>query len=80
MARLAVRRLRGRDHARDPEVAVCRRRRTDADRPVCQPNVKRVGVRGRVDGYGLDPELVERPNHAHRDLTTVRNEDSGEHG
>jgi hypothetical protein len=32
----------------------------------------RVLVGGRVDGDGLDPELVERANHAHRDLASIR--------
>ena len=33
----------------------------------------------RVDGDGLDAELVERADHAHGDLAAVRDEDAGEH-
>ena len=41
--RLAAGRLGGGDHVRDPEVALGRRRRADADRAVREPDVQRVG-------------------------------------
>ena len=79
MHRLALRRLGGRDDARDAQVALGRRRRPDADRLVGEADVQRVAVGGRVHRDGLDPELVERADHAHRDLAPVRDEDAGEH-
>ena len=36
----------------------------------------RVGVGGRVDRDRLDAELVQRADHAHRDLAAVRDEDA----
>ena len=56
---LAAGRLGGRDDARDREVALRCRRRADADRAVREAHVERVAVGGRVDGDGLDAELVE---------------------
>jgi hypothetical protein len=41
--------------------------------------VQGAGVGGRVDGDGLDPELVQRADHAHRDLAAVRYQDAVEH-
>ena len=41
--------------------------------------MQRVAVGGRVHGDGLDPELVQRADHAHRDLAPVRDEDPREH-
>ncbi len=71
---LAARRLRRRDHARDAQVALVRRRRPDADGSVGHAHVHRVLVDGRVHGDCLDPELVQRPDHADRDLAAVRDE------
>ena len=42
-------------------------------------DVLRVAVGLRVDGHGGDPELVERADHAHGDLSTVGDEDLAEH-
>ena len=36
-------------------------------------------VGGRVDGDGLDAELVQRADHADGDLAAVRDQDAGEH-
>ena len=80
MHRLASRRLRGGDHARDPQIALGGGGRPDADRLVGEPHVERVCVGGRVHGNGLDPELVERADHPYRDLAPVRDEDAREHG
>ena len=71
---------RRRDQRRDAEVAFRRLRRTDADGPVREPHVERVLVGGRVDGDGLDVQLVQRANHAHGDLASVRDENALEHG
>ena len=46
---------------------------------VGEPHVQRVAVGGRVDGDSLDPELVQRPDHAHRDLAAVRDQHAREH-
>ena len=58
MDRLAARRLRGGDDRGNVEVALRRRRRSDTDGAVGQADVQRVLVGRRVDGDGLDPELV----------------------
>ena len=76
---LAAGRLGGGDDVGDPQVAVRRGRRADADGLVGHPHVQRLALGGRVDGHGLDAELVERADHADRDLTPVRDEDAGEH-
>ncbi len=76
---LAARRLGGGDDVGDPQVALCRRGRADADRLVGHLDVERLALGGRVDGDRLDAELVERADHADRDLTPVRDEDAGEH-
>ena len=46
---------------------------------VGERDVQRVRVRGRVDGDCLDAELVQRADHAHGDLATVRDEHAREH-
>ena len=46
---------------------------------VCETRRKRSGVRSRVDGDGLDTELVQRADHPHRDLAAVGNEHAREH-
>ena len=53
--------------------------RADLHRTVGQLDVQRVGVGSRVDGDRLDVELVERADHAHRDLATVGDEHALEH-
>ena len=42
-------------------------------------DVQRVAVGGRVDGDGLDPELVQCADHAHGDLASIRDEHAVEH-
>ena len=42
--------------------------------------MQRVLVGRRVDGHGLQPELVGRADHADRDLAPVGDEDALEHG
>ncbi len=79
MNRLARGGRRGGDHVRDPEIAVGRGRRANADCGVCHAHVQRVAIGGGIDGDRLDVELVECPNHTHRDLPPVGDEDAGEH-
>ena len=69
----------GRDDRGDPQVALRGRRRADADGLVGEPHVGGVGVGGRVDGDGLGPELVDRPDDANGDLAAIRHEDPPEH-
>ena len=76
---LATGRLAGRHDRGDVEVALGCRGRSDADGPVCETRRKRSGVRSRVDGDGLDTELVQRADHPHRDLAAVGNEHAREH-
>ena len=68
---LAAGRDRGGDDRRDAQVALGRRRRADVHGLVGEADVQRVAVGGRVDGDRLDAELVQRPDHAHRDLAAV---------
>ena len=75
MHRFAAGRRRRGDQRRDPEVALHRRRRADAQRPVGHADERRVLVGRRVDGDRLAAELVQRTDHAHRDLAAVRDED-----
>src|SRR5439155_13622198 len=70
---------RRRDQRRDAEIALGRLRRPDADGPVREPHVERVVVGGRVDGDGLDVQLVQRANDAHGDLASIRDENALEH-
>ena len=67
------------DHGRDVQVALRRRRRSDGDRAIREPDVHRLFVGGRVDRDRLDLELVQRADHADRDLAAVRYEDAGKH-
>jgi hypothetical protein len=80
MDRLAPGGLRRGDQIRDPEIALAGGRRADADRLIRERDVERLVVRGRVDGDGLDSQLVERADHTDRDLAPVGDEDPGEHG
>ncbi len=79
MDRLAAGGLGRGDERRDAEIALGGGRRADADRAVGEPHVERVLVRRRVDGDGLDAELVQRSDHADGDLAAVGDEDSVEH-
>ena len=76
---VAARGLGGRDDVRDAQVAVHRCRRADADGLIGELDVQRVAVGRRVDGDGLDAELVQRADHADGDLASIRNEHAFEH-
>ena len=68
------------DDCRDVQVAPRGGRRPDADRIVREPDVQRLGVGGRRLLDRLCPELVQRADHADRDLSAVGDEDLAEHG
>ena len=71
---------RGRgDEGRDVEVALRGGRRADVHGLVGEPDVQRVAVGGRVDGDGLDPELVAGADDPDRDLAPVGDQDAVEH-
>ena len=76
---LAAGRRRGGDERRDVQVALRGGRRADVDGLVGEADVERVAVGGRVDGHGLDPELVAGPDEADGDLAPVRDQDAAEH-
>ena len=76
---VAARRLGRGDDVRDAQVALRGRGRADADRLVGELDVQCVAVGGRVDGDGLDPELVQRADHADGDLASIRDEHAVEH-
>ncbi len=76
---IASRRLRGGDDVRDSQIALRGRRWADADRAVRELDVARACVRSGVDRDRLDPELVQRADHPHRDLAPIRYEDAREH-
>src|SRR2546426_8497712 len=61
------------------EIALFRRRRTDAERLVRESDVQRVRVRGGMHGDGLHAELARRADHPQRDLTPVGDEDAVKH-
>src|SRR5205807_9338758 len=71
-------RRRGGD-GRGPELARGRRRGAEQNRAVRKADVRAELVRRRVDRDRLDAELVQRADHAHRDLAAVRNQDTREH-
>ena len=76
---LAAGRLGGGDHVRDPEVALGRRRRADADRAVREPDMQSIVVGGGVHGDRFGAELVDRADHPDGDLAAVCDQDPGEH-
>ena len=76
---VAARRLGRGDDVRDAQVALRGRGRADAHRLIGELDVQCVAVGGRVDGDGLDPELVQRADHADGDLASIRDEHSVEH-
>ena len=79
MDAVALGRLGRGDDRGDVEVAPRGRRRPDADGTVGQADVQGLLVRGRVDGHGLDAQLVGGADHADRDLAPVGDEDAPEH-
>ena len=61
------------------EIAVTRRRRTDAYALVGELDVHRVPVGGRIDRDGRDAELLGRAHDPERDFATVGDQDFIEH-
>ncbi len=72
---LGAGRRRGGDDRGNLEIALGGRRRADADGAVGESCVERSFISGRVDGHGLDPELVERADDADGDLAAVCDQD-----
>src|SRR2546423_11869455 len=62
------------------EIAVFVGRWADADRFICQPDVKRVGIRGGVDGYRLDSHLLAGANDPNGNLAAIGDQYLLEHG
>jgi hypothetical protein len=77
---LRVRDLGRRDDCRHVEVALRRRRRTDADRFIGQPDVLGFAVCFRMDDHGLDAEFAAGTLDAQRDFSAIGDEDFPEHG
>jgi hypothetical protein len=72
--------LGGADERRHVEVAVARRRRTDAYRFVGEQHVLEIPIGGGVHRNRLDAELAAGAQDAQRDFAAVRDEDLVEHG
>src|SRR5436190_8934078 len=79
MDRVTPRGGRSGDHGRDVQIALRGLRRPDGHGSVGKPDVEGVAVGGRVDRDRLDLELVQPPDHAHRDLAAVRHQHTLEH-
>ncbi len=60
------------------QIAVARRRRADQMRLVRQPDMRRPGIRLRIDGDGAQPQPPRRADHAAGDLAAIGDEDGGE--
>jgi hypothetical protein len=80
MDRIGAGDLGRRDDHRNVEVALARRRRADAHRLVCEFDVQRVGIGGRVHRDRLEAHLAQASDHAQRDLSAICDEDLLEHG
>src|SRR5262249_10397765 len=61
----------GPDDALDGEIALAGRRRTDVERVIGGPHVRRPRIRVRVHGDRVDPELPAGPDDPQRDLATI---------
>ncbi len=69
---------RGKDR-RNIQVAVSRRRRTDANAFIGEPHMHRILVRGRMHRDGGDAELLAGAQHPKRNLSAVGDQDLVEH-
>jgi hypothetical protein len=67
------------EYVRNVQIALCRRRGTDANRLVCQRNVHRPGIGLRIQRYGLDAKVAARPNDADRYLAAVGDQQPLDH-
>ena len=76
--RLGAARSRRLQHAVDPQVRLARGGGADRQGFVREPDVERVHVRLREHRHAADPQLAARPDHAHRDLAAVGDEQLGE--
>ena len=80
MHRIGAGDLAGREQRGNVEVAVLRRRRTDADALVGEPHMHGVGVGGRVHRDGRDAELLAGAQDAKGNLAAIGDQDFVEHG
>jgi hypothetical protein len=71
--------LAGSDDLVDVEIAVARGRRPDANALVCKAHMHGVLIGSGMHRDSLDTELLAGAQHPERDLTTVCNENLGEH-
>jgi hypothetical protein len=69
-----ARNLGGRDHRRNVEIAVLRRRRSNADRLVGKLHMEAVAIRLRVHSNRANAHLLARADHAQGNLSTVGNQ------
>ena len=65
----------GRENCRNIEIAVARRRWTDANTFVGQPHMHGAGIRRRVYRDGLDAHLAAGPVYPERDVATIGDQD-----
>src|SRR5690606_19574756 len=72
--RIGARTLRGVEQLVEHQVAVGRRLPAERERLVGEPDVRCVPVRIGVDGHARDTRVLRGPDHAYRDLATVRDE------
>ena len=68
------------DQARDIEVTVARRGRTDGNRTISHLHMQRVGVGLRIDRHRLNPEAARGARDPDRDLPAVGDQQAAEHG
>src|SRR5882672_11307415 len=79
MDRVGAADLRRGEDGGNVQVALLRRRRTDADGLVREADVQRARVRGGVDRDGLHAQLARRADDPQRDLSAVGDEDAVKH-
>src|SRR5665213_744001 len=71
--------LAGREQRRHVEVAVLRRRRSDADALIGKPHMHGIGVGGGMHRNGVDPELLARAQDAQGNLAAIGYQDLVKH-
>ena len=70
---------RGRDHPVDIQVRLCHRRRTNTDRLICKPDMRRLGISLRIDCDGPVSLRYRRAQYPGCDLAAVRYQDAVKH-
>jgi hypothetical protein len=79
MNRFGIGHFRRADDCRRVEVALARRRRSNAHRLVGEANIFRIRIRFRMHGHRLDTELAAGALDSQRDFAAVGYEDFLEH-